>query len=236
VNSKVERWAATCAVVVVCQEDTPALPVPTVYGPETPAAYPLFGPVGAPPAGDRVRVACADALAFARLLSVLGPVERLFSSCARRAGHATEYHCASVDALEPLFELPAEDADLRTLLAPLVPVLYVRRTRVPYTHSHLHHLQIDLATVLSRAEVLDGLHCQPRIRLAAGTAGFPDTAHVQEYDRDLGRPRGDRPEVLVWEETVEIVGRRLYLTADVSPDAAPIPDIIDAVRHLAFRR
>ncbi len=236
VNSNVERWAATCAVVVVCQEDTPALPVATVYGPETPAAYPLFGPVGAPPAGNRVRVACADALAFARLLSGLGPVERLFSSCARRAGHATEHRCASVDALEPLFELPAEDADLRTLLAPLVPVLYVRRTRVPYTHSHLHHLQIDLATPLSREAALDGLRRQPRIRVAAGGADFPDTAHVQEYDRDLGRPRGDRPEVFVWEETVEVVGRSLYLTADVSPDAAPIPDIIDAVRHLALRR
>jgi glyceraldehyde-3-phosphate dehydrogenase (NAD(P)) len=236
VNSNVERWAATCAVVVVCWKDTPALPMAMVYSPETPAACPLFGPVGTPPAGNRVRVACADALAFARLLSGLGPVERLFSSCARRVGHATEHRCASVDALEPVFDLPAEDADLRTLLGPLVPVLYVRRTRVPYTHSHLHHLKIDVAAPLAREAVLDGLRRQPRIRVAAGAAGFPDTAHVQEYDRDLGRPRGDRPEVFVWEETVEVVGRSLFLTADVSPDAAPIPDIIDAVRHLALRR
>jgi glyceraldehyde-3-phosphate dehydrogenase (NAD(P)) len=210
--------------------------VATVYGPGAPAECPLFGPVGPPPTGNRLRIACADALAFARLLAGLGPAERVFSSCARRAGHATEHRSASVDALEPLFDLPAEDADLRTLLAPLAKAVYVRRTRVPYTHSHLHHLKIDLAAPLSRAAVLDAFRERPRIRMAAGAAGFPDTARVQEYDRDLGRPRGDRPEVFVWEETVEVVGRSIFLTADVSPDAAPVPDIMDAILHLAPRR
>jgi glyceraldehyde-3-phosphate dehydrogenase (NAD(P)) len=125
---------------------------------------------------------------------------------------------------------------LRTLLAPLAKAVYVRRTRVPYTHSHLHHLKIDLAAPLPRAAVLDAFRDHSRIRVAAGEAGFPHTARVQEYDRDLGRPRGDRPEVFVWEETVAVVGRSVFLTADVSPDAAPVPDIIDAILHLVARR
>jgi glyceraldehyde-3-phosphate dehydrogenase (NAD(P)) len=236
VERDVERWAGTCDTVVVCQEHTPELPVPTVYSPDISAPYPVFGPVGVTPEGNHIRVACADALAFGRLLLGLGPVERLFSSCARRAGHATEHRSASVDALEPLFQLPQEDADLRALLTNLVPEIYVRRTRVPYTHSHLHHLHIDLRSALPRDLLLEGLRRQARIRVAAGAAGFPDTARLQEYDRDLGRPRGDRPEVFVWEETVEVIGRRLYLTIDVSPDAAPILDIMDAVRHQNARR
>jgi hypothetical protein len=231
-----ERWAATCAVVVICQEWAPILTVPWVLAPELPIACPLFGPGGAAPSRTHLRVACADALAFARLLLAVGPAERLFSSCARRAGHATEHRSASVDALEPLFELPREDYDLQTLLTPLVPSVYVRRTRVPYTHSHLHHLKIDFAAPPSREAILDALRRQSRVRVAAAAAGFPDTAHVQEYDRDLGRLRGDRPEVFVWEETVAVVGRSLVLTADVSPDAAPVPDILDAVRLLALGR
>jgi hypothetical protein len=233
-----QRWAATCAVVVVCQEGAPELPGPTVYGPlvgQDPNPASLFR-AGLGSCPTKLRIACADALAFARLLGAVGPAERVFSSCARRAGHATEHRSASVDALEPLFELPREDDDLRTLLAPLVPSVYVRRTRVPYTHSHLHHLKIDFAAPPSRERVLDALRREPRVRVATAAAGFPDTAHVQEYDRDLGRPRGDRPEVFVWEETVAVVGRSLLLTADVSPDAAPVPDVLDAVRYLALGR
>jgi hypothetical protein len=49
----------------------------------------------------------------------------------------------------------------------------------------------------------------------------------------LGRPRGDRPEVFVWEEAVAVVGRSLFLTIDVSPDATPVPEMVDAVRQLA---
>ena len=38
----------------------------------------------------------------------------------------------------------------------------------------------------------------------------------------------------MWEESVATIDRCLFLTIDVSPDATPVPDIIDAVRQLAF--
>jgi glyceraldehyde-3-phosphate dehydrogenase (NAD(P)) len=228
----VQDWAASCGVVIVCRPDEPALPGKLVYGPHISAASALF--LGTrPPAGtSQVRVPCADAVAFSRLLTCLPPVERLFSSCARRAGRATDRHWMPVDAMEPLFSLPEEDADLQGLLAPRVPSIVVRRTLVPYTHSHLHHLKLDLELPATREEALDALCQAPRVRLAAGAGRFSDTGHLQEYDRDLGRPRGDRPEIFVWEESVAVMGRSLILTADVHPDATTIPDLIDAARLL----
>lgn len=221
-----------CQVVVHCDGTHLTPSVPCVYGPDMPVSLPLFG-VAQPQLVQHCRVPCADALAFSRLLSSLPPVERLFSSCARRCGAATDHRFARVDALEPMFEELDDDKDIRALLGSPVSVS-IRRTRLPYTQSHLHHVKLDLKSSLSREDALTALNSAPRCRVAQGAARFINTGQLQEFDRDLGRPRGDRPEVFVWEESVATIDRCLFLTIDVSPDATPVPDIIDAVRQLAF--
>jgi glyceraldehyde-3-phosphate dehydrogenase (NAD(P)) len=222
-------WASRCHVVVVCSETYVPLYVPTVYAPEVPATSLKDGEENA----MRCRIPCADALAFARLVACLPPVERLFSSCARRTGGVTDHHFARVNALEPLFELPAEDVDVRAVLSSVESVM-IRRTRVPYTQSHVHHLKLDFTTPVPRDTALAALKSDPRIRVAAGVVGLTNTGLLQEYDRDLGRPRGDRPEVFIWEETVASVERSLFVTIDVDPDATPVLEVIDAVRRLAY--
>ena len=227
VAKELATWASECQVVVVCSGNVLPCHVPSVYGPEMSASL-----HGAGEETTRTRVPCADALALTRLVECLPPVERLFSSCARCTGSGIDHGIARMNSLEPLFELPDEDADIRTLLAGVEPVL-IRRTWVPYTQSHVHHLKLDLATPIPRDAALAAFQRSPRIRVAAGAAGLNNTGLLQEYDRDLGRPRGDRPEVFVWEETVATVDRSLFLTIDVNPQATPVPDVIDAVRQLA---
>jgi glyceraldehyde-3-phosphate dehydrogenase (NAD(P)) len=233
VEDDLTDWSEACHVVVVCQADTPELSVPTVYSPEIHRDYGLFPASPLPVGTKRLRVACADALAFSRLLTDLPAVKRLFSHCARRSGRITDRSDICIDALEPMFDLPGEDSDVRELLASRVQDACVRRTRMAYTHSHLHHLKLDLEFATSSDIVLDALMHSPRVRVAPGATSFPDTGRLQEFDRDLGSPRGDRFEVFVWEESVEVVGRTVFLTADVSPDATPVLEIIDAVRTLA---
>ncbi len=221
-------WGTECQVVVVCSGNVLPLPVPAVYGPDVPA----FWLNGREKTTLRCRIACADALAFARIVACLPPVERLFSSCARRTGGVTDHRFARVNALEPLFELPAEDADIRAELSGVESVM-IRRTRLPYTQSHVPHLKLEFANPLPRETALAAFRSAARVRVAAGAAGLSNTGLLQEYDRDLGRPRGDRPEVFVWEETVASVERSLFLTIDVDPDATPIPEVLDAVRRFA---
>jgi glyceraldehyde-3-phosphate dehydrogenase (NAD(P)) len=229
-DGNLAAWAASCAAVAFCMQGEPDLAVPTVFGPQTNASCSLFGLGRDAPTGNRVRVPCADAVALARLLAALPRAERLFSSCARRAGHATD-RLASIDALEPLFELSDEDDDIESLLTPMVPSVFIRRTQVSYSHSHLHHVKVDLAAPTTVNLVLASLCRMPRLHLARGEAGFFNTAQVQEYYRDLGRPRGDRSEVFVWEESVAVVEKSLFLVADINPDSVAVPELVDAVRH-----
>jgi len=236
IASRLEILAESCEVMLVCGDAPPDLEALMVFASSSSTEHPMIALTGGLPPGDKVRVPCADAVSIGRLLLAIGPIERLFSNCACRAGHATEHRCASVDALEPLFESPIEDADLRDFLAPLAPAVFVRRTRVPYSHSHLHHLKFDLRAALTREEILARLRSNPLIRVARAAEGFANTAQVQEFDRDIGRSRGDRPEVFVWEESIEVVGARLFMTADVSPDSAVVPEILDTTRQLALSR
>ena len=73
VTEELEAWAAGCAVVVVCEPISAELTMRTVFAPLV-----HIGQSG-------LSVPCADALAFVRLLTCLPPVNRLFSSCARRS-------------------------------------------------------------------------------------------------------------------------------------------------------
>jgi glyceraldehyde-3-phosphate dehydrogenase (NAD(P)) len=66
-----------------------------------------------------------------------------------------------------------------------------------------------------------------------GKQGLFDSAQLVEYFRDLGRPRYDRPEVFIWEETLSIDGRsNLYMIYDVHMESIPIPENIDAIRAM----
>lgn len=186
------------------------------------------------PRAQLVQLPGAQALAFARLLGALapfGPMTRFFASTFCRAGHGTQGSAGPVDALEPIFDDVAATSDLEALFQGGGPVHHVRRVRGPGTHSDVHMLKIDFEKAIEPPGILDGLRRAPRLRVGAARDGFTTTAHVQEFYRDLGGIRPDRYEVFIWEESVQVDAGSLMLMVDVCPDATPVPELFDAIRH-----
>ena len=231
------QFAASCDVLVNCGGG----PVPeartVIHGPQVredgavmfSALTDTISVFGSP----TIKVPSANTLALARLLRALGEIariERLFAGIVARAGHATSPATGCVDALEPIFDDPYRRRELETVLAPVVASFHVRSVRAPYTQSNLHTLKLDLAAPLGREQALAALSGAPRIVVGAARDGFRNTACVQEFFRDLGRSRSDRPELFVWEESVTTAGKHLHLLLDVDPEATPIPEMIDAIR------
>lgn len=223
-------WAIACDLIVATEPPGSEVSVPVLWGPSLAAECSRLFQTGPLDWSFAWRIPCADALGLARLLELTGPVRQVFSSCARRTGAATDHRVARVDALEPLFGLMHEDSDLQDYLQSLAGSIAIRRTRIPYTHSHVHHLKIDLTGGYEHARFLEALVSSSRIRVAAG---YANTGQVQEFDRDLGRPRGDRPEIFVWKETIAIVGKSLFLTMDVDPEATFLPESLDVLCQFA---
>jgi glyceraldehyde-3-phosphate dehydrogenase/erythrose-4-phosphate dehydrogenase len=226
----IEDWAKTCDLVIATEASISVASTPVLFGPTLVDECPRLFHAGTHDWSKAWRIPCADAIALRRLLELVGPAQRIFSSCARRTGAATDHRFARVDALEPLLDVSHEDQDLQDYLKPLVESVTMRRTRVPYTHSHVHHLKITLCDNYEYSNLERALDSSSRIRVAAG---FANTGQLQEFDRDLGRSRGDRPEIFVWQETIAMFGGCLFLTVDVDSNATIIPETLDLLCHFA---
>ncbi len=184
----------------------------------------------------RLFVPSADSLSLARLVGVvrnLSPIERLYSTVVRRAAHAADDATSSLDALQPIFAETSLEDELTSTLSDCVPICQIRRVMASYTHSHLHMIKLDLVDAIDKEVLVESLHAEPRILVGTSDDGFCSTADIQEFFRDLGRIRGDRWESIVWEESILVDGKCLYLMQDISPDAIGVPEVIDAIRLIA---
>lgn len=196
----------------------------------------LFSPTTAP---ERVlgqmcvRIPSPDVIAVGRLvkaISGLAGIERLFANTITRVGHATAVCSGSADAFEPLADDDIMNRQWSDSLAGWVLCHEMRRIRVPYTHSHLHVIKLDVDRLVEHSAVLDAIVHAPRLLLVSAADGFETTADLQEFFRDGSRLRFDRPEVVVWKESVTLRGRQLYLMMDVCQEATSIPETVDAIR------
>lgn len=78
--------------------------------------------------------------------------------------------------------------------------------------------------------MLDALREAPRIAFVRVSDGVVAPNSVIEIVRDLGRPRADLCEVAVWEDTLAVSGREVFLTYQVHNEAPVIPENVDAIR------
>ncbi len=122
--------------------------------------------------------------------------------------------------------------DVKTVL-PWLDIM-TAAVAVPTTLMHVHFLNIRLSKPASKEQILSVLEEAPRIVLASSSkAGIQSTAELVEYARDLGRPRYDLPELVVWEDSVTVSGDELMLFQAVHQESIVVPENIDAIRAVA---
>jgi glyceraldehyde-3-phosphate dehydrogenase (NAD(P)) len=176
-----------------------------------------------------------DILALARVVkSILSltPINRLYTTIICRGSHAADAAGVSLDALEPVVHETEFDAQMALVFDGVVPIHHARRVIASYTHSHLHMLKLDLSDAIECKAIASALEQNSRILVGSVEDGFRSTADINEFFRDLGRPRGDRWESFVWDKSIMSIEKSAYLMLDISPEAIAIPEIIDAIRLL----
>ena len=185
---------------------------------------------------DKIRVVSCNTTGIARVLAPLmaeNQVKDVFVALARRAADPVRTNRGPINGVVPVLGISHHGPDVVTVYPELAEKIYSLAVAASFTLSHVHMIKITVEKPMSRDELIELWKKYPRIIVRRGKEGLHDTAQLVEYYRDLGRPRYDRPEVFIWEETIDSDSRgNIYLIYDVHMESIPIPENIDAIRAI----
>lgn len=184
---------------------------------------------------NSVRVVSCNTTALVRILWSLDAaygIENVNATIIRRAADPNDNKTGPINAIIPEPEISSHHgSDVQTILPDIK--ITTMAVKVPTTHMHVHALHIRLVTHnVNRDNIIDLFKGLPRIRLVGGNLKIKSTADIIELARDMGRPRNDMWENVVWENSIVIKGQDLYLFEAVHQESIVVPENIDAIRAM----
>jgi len=182
-----------------------------------------------------VRVVSCNTTALSRTIGYLDKsfgVSKVRATIIRRGADPSETKRGPINALIPNpAKFPSHHGpDLQTVI-PHIEVV-TGAVIAPTTLMHVHVVNAELKTEASVDEVAESFLRSKRIRLVEAEKGLDSTAALIEYARDLGRKRGDLPEVVVWRDSIAVVGREVYYMQAVHQESIVVPENVDAIRAI----
>jgi len=180
-----------------------------------------------------VRVPSCNTTSLARTIFAINndfSVDSAFVSLIRRGVDPWNPKKGPMNAIVPDHVPSHHGPDLKTVMPDLD--IMTMAVKVPTTLAHTHVVYLNLKKEVSSEEVKKIFIKTPRIILLKEKEGYTSTAEIIERFRDLGRPRYDMPEVVVWEESIATEGKRLFWMHVVHSESIIIPENIDAIRAM----
>ena len=156
-------------------------------------------------------------------------IESVQSTMVRRAADPWDIYHGPINAVVPVLELPSHHGpDVQTVLPDIN--IFTTAMSVPTTLMHMHSLIVDMKKEASTEEILDLFRNTTRIRVVRNAERVRSTAEVMEFANELGRMRGDMPEICIWEEGVGVKGKKLFYLQAIHQESDVVLENIDAIR------
>ncbi len=183
-----------------------------------------------------VRVVSCNTTGLCRALHALertSGVEKARAVLVRRGADPDEVNKGPIDAvvLDPPTVPSHHGPDVQSVMNGIDIVTLA--VKVPTTHMHLHTLLVTLKKKASTEVVVDALNTEPRVLLVDSKSGVKSTAGLIDMAREMGRPRNDIYEAVVWKDSVSVSDREVYFFLAVHQEAIVIPENIDAIRAIS---
>ncbi len=179
-----------------------------------------------------VRVVSCNTTGLCRTLNAINKnygIESVHATMVRRAVDPWDIYHGPVNAIVPVLELPSHHGpDVQTVLHDVN--IFTTAMSVPTTLMHMHSLIVDMKKPATAEEILDMFRKTSRVRVVRNAEGVRSTAEVMELAKDLGRLRGDMPEIIVWEEGVGVKGKKLFYLQAIHQESDVVLENIDAIR------
>src|SRR3989344_6007108 len=185
---------------------------------------------------DYVRVVSCNTTGLCRTLNALNKfdITSVHATMIRRGADPWDIYHGPINAIVPVLEMPSHHGpDVQSVLPKCQ--IFTTALSVPSTLMHLHSVIADVRKKVNVDEVIDVLNNTTRVRIVRNAEHLRSTAEIMEFARDLGRLRGDMPEICVWKEAIGTISngynKLLYMQA-VHQESDVIPENIDCIRAM----
>ena len=186
---------------------------------------------------DYVRIVSCNTTGLCRTLNAIDKkygITSVHATMIRRGADPWDIYHGPINAIVPVLEMPSHHGpDVQTVLRNVE--IFTTALSVPSTLMHLHTLTVDLKKKTNVNEVIELFKNSTRIRIVRNAEHLRSTAEIIEFARDMGRLRGDMPEICVWKEAVGVTSnahnKLLYMQA-VHQESDVIPENIDCIRAM----
>ncbi len=181
------------------------------------------------------RVVSCNTTGLVRVLYALDSaygVKKARVTLMRRAADPNDIKTGPINALVPdPIKLPSHHGpDVNSILPDIDITTMAVKTST--TLMHLHALNIELKKDCSEDDIIKLFGERPRIRLVSSKDRIKSTAEVMELAKDMGRPRGDMLENVVWKDSISINKGELYFFQAIHQESDVVPENVDAIRAL----
>lgn len=184
---------------------------------------------------DYVRIVSCNTTALCRTLHAVDKrygIESVHATMVRRGADPWDIYHGPINAIVPVLEMPSHHGpDVQTVLHNVE--IFTTALSVPSTLMHLHTLIVDLNKKTNVADVVELFKNSTRIRVVRNAEHLRSTAEIMEFARDIGRLRGDMPEICIWKEAIGVSTnnyKKLFYMQAVHQESNVVPENIDAIR------
>ena len=184
---------------------------------------------------DFARVVSCNTTGLVRVLYALDTafgVKKARVTLMRRAADPNDIKTGPINALIPdPIKLPSHHGPDVNSILPHIDITTMA-VKTSTTLMHLHALNIELKNTCTEDDIIKVLKERPRIRLVSSKDRIKSTAEAMEFAKDLGRPRGDMWENVVWKDSIAINKGELYFFQAIHQEADVVPENVDAIRAM----
>jgi len=184
---------------------------------------------------DSARVVSCNTTGLSRILAPLDEaygVEKARVTLVRRGGDPGQTGRGPIDDILPdPVTIPSHHGpDVNTIFPDLdIDTLGMK---VPATLMHTHSVNVTLDSSPTADEVRDLFAGETRLFQIPAGADIDGSGKLKEFAHDAGRPRGDLWENCIWEESITVEDRDLYLFQAIHQESDVVPENVDAIRAL----
>lgn len=184
---------------------------------------------------ELARVVSCNTTGLVRVLYALDTafgVKKARVTLIRRAADPNNIKTGPINALVPdPIKLPSHHGHDVNSILPDIDITTMA-VKSPTTLMHLHALNVKLKKKAGEDGIIKVFEERPRIRLVSSRDRIKSTAEVMEFAKDMGRPRGDMWENVVWRDSISINKGELYFFQAIHQESDVVPENVDAIRAM----